>query len=121
ADLFSWTGEKADMDKVDAAFREGARHMNRAPELFADEILAEAISLARAGALRTTVTVGSQAEKFLAMAIMFIVLSLDSGHPRAPGTIRDYLPAFDFCCDLHHAGDGRFKYLVSSPGRSFDA
>jgi hypothetical protein len=34
------------------------------------------------------------AKGWLVMAAVFRVLSLDNGHPSAPGAIRDYLPAF---------------------------
>jgi hypothetical protein len=38
------------------------------------------------------------------MAVLYFILSSDTGHPEHPGKYRDYAPAWDFDFDVHTEG-----------------
>jgi hypothetical protein len=94
---FDWTGDEAEIDGLGAAFRTAAKNVKLKPDVFADNAVRH---FAESGFL-TADPVGQEMHM---MAIVYFILSLDSGHPTHPGKIRDYLPACDFDVDLRAAG-----------------
>ena len=94
---FDWTGDKAEIDGLGAAFRTAAKNVKLKPGVFADNAVRH---FAESGFL-TADPVGQEMQM---MAIVYFILLLDSGHPTHPGKIRDYLPACDFDVDLRAAG-----------------
>ena len=74
---FDWTGDKAEIDGLGAAFRTAAKNVKLKPDVFADNAVRH---FAESGFL-TADPVGQEMQM---MAIVYFILSLDSGHPTHP-------------------------------------
>jgi hypothetical protein len=97
-DLFDWAGDEVQIADLEKTFRDVMAD-NDAPT---DGTAAAAVDdLVQSGLAEER-----SARDVHSMAVVYFLLQQDTRTPARPGRIRDYLPAWDFECDLRRRADG---------------
>lgn len=103
-DVLNWTGDEAQVLGLQRTYQEVVAHHNGN----ADTMAAAAVD----DLLRNALARDADIRELHGMAVIYFLLQQDTRTLARPGKIRDYLPVWDFSCDLGRRPDGGISIKI---------
>lgn len=100
--LLDWTGDEAQIADLEQSFQRFVASHNGAADSMAAAAIDDLVSNGLADEIRDV----------HGMAVVYFLLQQDTRTPARPGRIRDYLPAWDFECDLQRRPGGGIRIKI---------